>query len=756
MGNITLTPPPGVARKGTLMAVKYRWYETKWVRWYEGVMQAIGGFQSLIVGGGGTVTNGVVATSGGESYSGYTPSMEDTATGLPTGLTAYGELAETASGVEIITAPGTPPTDITKALKLNAGTNSRWGLGIDAYDDIFQFGDIVTLSYVASASNGNLPGPTFAMSGVTDGTLAHEYMRLRLQGGGTQVGTQAMGHSGGGDSFYGSENDETLTFAGTWIWCRKRVTDDGGGNITISARVWTGDFGDEPGTFQYTSGSINPRNDGPLGALGVSAEGFGDVAYLGYIGFSTDEATVAVPGPADIGGPAAQASLSEAVRGTHSWRNNEGDFLLSYGGPTVVHVLDASGVTDITPTGMTTGQASASRTSGGYNAAATDYGEGAYGYGDPTADLTEANTYQMDNYGEDLVFTSYADGRLFYWDSSAAGLAAVITPTAGTVPTGNAGVVVTPENFIMCLGANSNPRTIFWNDQDTYTDWDITSVTNQAGSMDLPGRGTILAGRRAQSETLVWTDVDLFSIRYIGGTFIYTAVPVGAVGAISRRSMAVVGSVAYWMSQRGFHIYNGFTESIPCEVADYVFSDINRTQASKIWAEVREEFGEIAWHYCSSDSEECNRAVIYNYKENFWFLNELERTAGEDGGVLERPIAFDASGNLWQHELGATHGGDTPEATSGPIELGQGDNVMHVQSWIPDEATLGEVDMYLLTSMYPTDMGTDDEIENGPYTPSEPTDLRSVARQIRIRIVQAAQNWRLGMIRLDVEPGSKR
>jgi hypothetical protein len=450
----------------------------------------------------------------------------------------------------------------------------------------------------------------------------------------------------------------------------------------------------------------------------------------------------------EVGG--AQVDAAERVSGTHSWTDNEGAAVLAWGGVAAVKVLKGGTVFTVTPAGYTAGAADAVITSGNYGAG--DYGDGLYGVGDTSIEtLQEAQSYQMDNYGEDMVFVSYSDKLLYYMDTDGAAgdpaVAAVITPTTGTVPTTNQGVVVTPENFIMLLGAGGNGRLLQWPDQDDITDW-LASSTNQAGDLTLPGKGTIMAGRRSQSETLVWTSTDLFSIRYIGGDFVYSPTPVGAVGAISRRSMAIVGSVAYWMSTRGFHVYNGFTQAIPSPLADSVFSDLNTNQASKIWAEVRSEFGEIIWHYPSAGSTECDKSVTYNYNDGFWFNNTVERTAGEDRGALASPVAFDAAGLLYRHETGFSYGGAVPTAVSGPIEIGKGDNVMHMQQIIPDEKTLGDVDLYLRTSFYPTET----EVREGPFTP----DIRLTARQVRLEIVQDQPGWRVGTIRADVEMGGER
>jgi hypothetical protein len=77
---------------------------------------------------------------------------------------------------------------------------------------------------------------------------------------------------------------------------------------------------------------------------------------------------------------------------------------------------------------------------------------------------------------------------------------------------------------------------------------------------------------------------------------------------------------------------------------------------------------------------------------------------------------------------------------------------MHMQQIIPDEKTLGDVDLYLRTSFYPTET----EVREGPFTPVNPTDIRLTARQVRLEIVQDQPGWRVGTIRADVEMGGER
>ena len=52
---------------------------------------------------------------------------------------------------------------------------------------------------------------------------------------------------------------------------------------------------------------------------------------------------------------------------------------------------------------------------------------------------------------------------------------------------------------------------------------------------------------------------------------------------------------------------------------------------------------------------------------------------------------------------------------------------------------------------------TDTEAANGPYSPAQPTDLRVTARQVRLRFDEVnASDWRIGVPRLGVLPGSRR
>ena len=295
-----------------------------------------------------------------------------------------------------------------------------------------------------------------------------------------------------------------------------------------------------------------------------------------------------------------------------------------------------------------------------------------------------------------------------------------------------------------------------WCDFEDNTTW-TPSTTNQAGSQELQTSGQIMQGIRTRGQTLIITDVDAFAARYSGPPYVYAFQRVGtSCGSISRKSAADVDIGVFWMGQRGFFRFDGNSVSeIPCDVHDYVFGDFNTAQQSKVWSFANGQYGEIWWFYCSSGSNEIDRYVAFDYKENHWLIGDLSRTSGVSRGVFRYPFmaGHDADSDIYDHEVGYNFDDANVFAESGPIRIGSGDQVARVTSLIPDERTQGDVDVTFKTRLYPN--GT--ETTHGPFTPANPTDVRFTGRQLRMRVEgNRPTDWKVGDMRVDVTAGGRR
>ena len=447
-------------------------------------------------------------------------------------------------------------------------------------------------------------------------------------------------------------------------------------------------------------------------------------------------------------------TASGVVRGVHTWIDNDGERYAAFGShDTLTAMLESSVTADVTPAALTTGRVDATINTG-WGAG----GWGLFGWGVARPDLgsiLRATTWSLDNWGEELIACSSDDGVIYSWDLITGTPAA---PVAGA-PTGCTAAFVTEERFLVALAADysvsqTSSKRVAWSDREDYNTW-TAAATNEAGDIELQTSGTILAAVKTRGQSLILTDQDAHSMTYSGPPFVFGFQRVGtACGMISAGAYASVDAGVIWMGRRNFYIYSGGqVQEIPCEVADLVFSNINYDQASKVQAMVNSQWNEIWWVYQSQDASECDKYVAYDYVENIWTTGSIDRTAGVDRGVFRLPFLVKSDGVVYEHEVGFEYDGIAPFAETGPIAIGTGEQQISVTSVIPDEKTQGQVDLKFKSRLYPNAT----ETEHGPFSPANPTSVRFQGRQIRMR-VEGAQgaDWRVGIMRLDARPGSKR
>ena len=479
---------------------------------------------------------------------------------------------------------------------------------------------------------------------------------------------------------------------------------------------------------------------------GVDPNGFAYVTYVGGFGFKvyisnsgnkTFDSTNGVWSYPDT------VTLNAPPRGSIAWSDNNFN-------PKLFHLSGVSALTDITPTNFVTGSEDSNTNSGfgGFY-----YGLSNFGTQRPDNAIgAEATSWSVDNWGEYLVAVpsnDYAAKTIYEWQLNPA---AVALPLANS-PKCNA-LVVSEDRFILALAANDNPRLIKWCDREDNTAW-TASATNEAGDYLLNSSGEILLGINTRGRVLILTTTDAHVAAYSGPPVVYGFEQIGGqCGGVSRHCAVAIDEGAFWMSYNGFFAYNGSAVvEMPCDVQDWVFEDINRSEITKVFCVDNSQYNELWWFYPSESSTENDRYVIYDYKERHWNAGIIDRTSAVDIGVFTNPIWFGADGAVYDHERGFYHGGSSPYIESGPISMGEGEQVMNVTSLIPDEKSLGDVTATFKTRYYPTDT----ERSYGPFTMANPTSVRFQGRQIRMRLDgENLVSWKAGKMRIEVRAGSQR
>ena len=325
--------------------------------------------------------------------------------------------------------------------------------------------------------------------------------------------------------------------------------------------------------------------------------------------------------------------VSGVPRGMYAWKDNTLAVWLAVGSASKLYVYQGDGdYADITPVGFNVGRTNATSAIGFGNG---EYGEQAYGVARIPASnsgVLPATTWSMDNWGEFLVACSDGDGKLYEWQLgfNPATAATQITNS----PTGCKGLIVTDERFLFALGSGGDPRRVAWSDQEDNTTW-TAAANNQAGDFNLSTPGSIICARRVRGGVLILTDVDGHFAQYQGPPYVYGFEKVGTgCGAVSVLGIAAADTFAAWMGSSGFWLFDGYIKPLASDVSDYVFKNINRNQISKVSAVHNSRFAEIVWFYPSSESNEIDSYVVWNYRENHWTIGTLGRTVGTGQGVL--------------------------------------------------------------------------------------------------------------------------
>jgi hypothetical protein len=258
-------------------------------------------------------------------------------------------------------------------------------------------------------------------------------------------------------------------------------------------------------------------------------------------------------------------------------------------------------------------------------------------------------------------------------------------------------IIVSDINrFVFCMGCTEygsstfNPMLIRWADQESITDW-TPRATNQAGFLQLSHGSQIVTAIQSRQEILVWTDSSLYSMQYVGAPVVWKADTVGDnISIAGENAVAYANGVSYWMGVDKFYKYDGRTQTLRCDLRQYVFGDINNAQFDQVCAGTNEGFNEVWWFYCSLNSNQNDRYVVYDYVEDVWYYGNIARTAWLDTGVLDNPVGATYLNNLVIHEIGYD---DNASGTPAPIEasitsaefdIEDGDKFMFIYRMLPD------------------------------------------------------------------------
>jgi len=348
----------------------------------------------------------------------------------------------------------------------------------------------------------------------------------------------------------------------------------------------------------------------------------------------------------------------------------------------------------------------------------------------------------------------------------------------------NSILVSDTSRFVFAFGANDigsttqDPMLVRWSDQESVAQW-TPAATNQAGSIRLSHGSEIITALQTRQEILTWTDSSLYSLQYLGPPYVWGSQLLGDNISIASQNAAVLASgVTFWMGVDKFYMYDGTVKTLNCDLRQYVFENINKSQFDQVFAGTNEGFNEVWWFYCSGTSTTVDSYVIFNYMENqgqgCWYYGSLARTAWLDSGLSDYPIAATYSQNIVDHELGVDDNTTGTAVaiesfiTSAEFDVDDGDRFGFVWRVLPDIKFFGSTAASPQITMYLKPMQNSGSGYNVPVsiggsgnasitsTASVPIEEFTGQVYIRVRGRQMAMEYRSTALGVQWQAGSPR
>ena len=457
----------------------------------------------------------------------------------------------------------------------------------------------------------------------------------------------------------------------------------------------------------------------------------------------------------------------------------------------------------------------------GYGWGMDPWSNGNWGEAAAASDVTlEPGLWSLSNFGEVLIAT-ILNGKTFTWDSS---IGARLTTRASTTtsnfettsnPTKTRVTLVSPTTrHLIHLGTETtigNEQTqddmfIRFSDQEAINVY-APSATNTAGTQRLQDGTKIMGALKAKEVILIWTDNALYTMKFIGSPFTFGFEQVGTnCGLIGQNAVVEIDGAAFWLSPKGFFMFDGTVKSLSCTVEDNVFDNFDTTKGQQVSAGLNNLFTEITWYYPSANSDYNDKYVVFNFGESagvpggVWYTGTEARTSWMDATIYPNPYATKynstATGTFpvivgesglgqttyFEHEVGTDQ--VNPNGTTTTIssfiqsfdfdleqrsrnQKGQasgpkiaGETFIALRRFVPDFKTLlGNAKVTIGLKRYPQQTSTTSTYS--PFTITSTTtkkDTRARGRFCSFKIENdaASESWRFGTFRVDVQPDGRR
>jgi len=219
-------------------------------------------------------------------------------------------------------------------------------------------------------------------------------------------------------------------------------------------------------------------------------------------------------------------------------------------------------------------------------------------------------------------------------------------------------------------GATSFPTRVRFSDitlsNTVPTTWDESDTTASAGFNDLVQMDTpIVDGGTLGSNFIIYSSTQVWLMEFTGGTFLYNFRKLYTdCGMINQNCFAEVDGKHFVFGPRDIYVHDATSKQSICDerVKQFIYQGLNASKADRCFVHHSSELNLIYFCYVSGDelvgfpnTDRCNRAAVYNYKNNTWSFADLPDVAAASLANVNTVETYGTASGLTYNTVGGSY-----------------------------------------------------------------------------------------------------
>lgn len=196
--------------------------------------------------------------------------------------------------------------------------------------------------------------------------------------------------------------------------------------------------------------------------------------------------------------------------------------------------------------------------------------------------------------------------------------------------------------------------------------WDESDTTASAGFNDLVQMDTpIVDGGTLGSNFIIYSSTQVWLMEFTGGTFLYNFRKLYTdCGLINQNCYTEVDGKHFVFGPRDIYVHDATSKQSICDerVKQFIYQGLNVSKSDRCFVHHSSDLNLIYFCYVSGDelvgfpnTDRCNRAAVYNYKNNTWSFADLPDAAAASLANVNTVETYGTASGLTYNTVGGSY-----------------------------------------------------------------------------------------------------